>query len=861
AAGQEHVVASTHFEALGARKAFPCFDEPSFKATFSLRITAPPAPWVTLSNMPADASASGRRRAARRARALLDASDLVTTQYARSPRMPTYLVAWVMGQLQSVQSECVAGQSGKLPVAVWATPDRAGLLDTARDAACASVRALEGLLGVPYALPKLDLVGIPNFAAGAMENWGLIMYREARLVVDAAEGDVQQEFDVSLVVGHEVAHSWFGNLVTTHDWTELWLNEGFASYFENAAADAFRPDYKYFDYFAPSVAASGLEADADVAAHLLSRPERLTSLDDADNQFDDISYDKGASVLRMLRTFLNAGGTFRGRPLADATGAQRMLLAEQPEDPFLEGLKGYLGARAFNTSTYTDLWAALAEATGQPIGDWMNTWTLRRGYPILSIDPAPASNAPPPAPGANVAITQMPFHAPLAFEVGLPYSQDMYCNDWSADPKDSSWWIPVAYTTNDSPATRWHTFNACDSSLPVPLPAAGGWLVANAGRTGFYRVNYSQPLWDGLIEAARDPAKISKVDLAGALDDAFAMSLVRQLHPSIFLRLTRSLGQRAALEFAPWSAALHVLRRLQVQVQVQVQEILSTAALDDPKWAGCAESLRAYATAAVTGPLISGAAVPNQAAPGLGLGVGQGEPVELRLLRPAVLVGAASLGNEQVVTAAAELLASGAPPHPDVRSAVYRLAVMSGEESAFDNVLKLYKAERSAPKRAQLLRGLRYAAGRPLIRRALELSLDPEVQTQDIGGLIAGVGARGGLAFNMTWQFVFDNVEQLLGRFKGNAMYSFGRQLNDLAPLFTSDASFEAVKGFAAARPGVLAPTFLESANDGLHKNQQWLVAQGADACAWLDAAAAAAEGTGGSGDSGGGGGGGAEGG
>ena len=256
AKGARRALASTHFEALGARRAFPCFDEPAFKATWALEVTAPPAPWVVLSNMPEEegggggkgggsgSKGSGRRRAARRRlqerraqqrrqRALLGGGgDLVTRRFQTTPPMSSYLVAFVIGELDHIGLTCAAGAAGHLPVSVWATPDRAGLLDAALDAACASVRALEARLGAPFELPKLDLVGIPNFAAGAMENYGLITYREARLLVDPKEGDVAQEFAVSTVVAHEVAHMWFGDLVTLRDWNELWLNEGFATYFE-----------------------------------------------------------------------------------------------------------------------------------------------------------------------------------------------------------------------------------------------------------------------------------------------------------------------------------------------------------------------------------------------------------------------------------------------------------------------------------------------------------------------------------------------------------------------------------------------------------------------------------------------------
>ncbi|KIY93393.1 hypothetical protein MNEG_14569, partial [Monoraphidium neglectum] len=170
------------------------------------------------------------------------------------------------------------------------------------------------------------------------------------------------------------------------------------------------------------------------------------------------------------------------------------------------------------------------------------------------------------------------------------------------------------------------------------MPPDGGFLIANAGRTGFYRVNYSEPLWEAFIAAARDENKIPKIDLAGSLDDAFALAL----------------------------------------------DILSTAGLQNATWAACAKALRGYASNAVTGPFLANVAVPNQAAPGLSLAVDPSQPAEVRLLRPAVLLGAGALGDTKVVEAAVQLLVGGGDPHPDVRAAVYKLAVLSGQEEAYE---------------------------------------------------------------------------------------------------------------------------------------------------------------------------------
>eukprot|EP00200_Dunaliella_tertiolecta_P018172 CAMPEP_0202417998 /NCGR_PEP_ID=MMETSP1128-20130828/44779_1 /ASSEMBLY_ACC=CAM_ASM_000463 /TAXON_ID=3047 /ORGANISM="Dunaliella tertiolecta, Strain CCMP1320" /LENGTH=556 /DNA_ID=CAMNT_0049025489 /DNA_START=87 /DNA_END=1755 /DNA_ORIENTATION=- len=300
AEGVRHPIFSTQFESIAARKALPCFDEPRFKARFAVVLSAPPAPFVVLSNMPLQ---STRNRT----------DGLAEYTFEVSPPMSTYLLAWVIGELASVETVCET-EYKSVPLRVWSSPDKVGMLGTALSVGCTALMTLSTTFGVPYALPKLDLVGIPNFAAGAMENWGVITYRETSLLVDpyVVPNDVHQDFRVALVVSHEIVHQWFGNLVTCADWSELWLNEGFATYFENLAAFAYRPSYGYFTKFFAQETVSALVDDA-VSSHPLSgTPEpgalysRVKSLAQVDAQFDGIEYDKGAAVIRMLRSYLMA---------------------------------------------------------------------------------------------------------------------------------------------------------------------------------------------------------------------------------------------------------------------------------------------------------------------------------------------------------------------------------------------------------------------------------------------------------------------------------------------------------------------------------------------------------------------------
>ena len=335
--GTKGVLATTQFESTSARRAFPCFDEPALKAVFEVTLEFA-AGLSAVSNMPPveERFDGGRRR----------------VKFAPSPVMPTYLLAFIVGELEVIEGKTKDG----VPVRVYSTPGRSRLCQFALDTAIRGLEWFDGYYGIPYkkSVPKCDLIAIPDFEFGAMENWGAITFRETAIFVDPEKSSVPQRRRVAEVVLHELAHQWFGNLVSPEWWSFLWLNESFATYMAYKAADALFPEWTVWDEYLADITSGGKSLDALRSSHpvevLVSDPNEVDQL------FDAISYNKGGSVLRMLE---------------DAIGAER----------FRDGVRAYLTKHAYANATTDDLWGAM----GPDVPAMMDGWTRRTGHPVVHV--------------------------------------------------------------------------------------------------------------------------------------------------------------------------------------------------------------------------------------------------------------------------------------------------------------------------------------------------------------------------------------------------------------------------------------------------------------------------------------------
>ncbi|XP_050419244.2 puromycin-sensitive aminopeptidase [Patella vulgata] len=340
--GQTAFNAVTHFEATDARRAFPCWDEPAVKAMFDITLVVPKDK-VALSNMPEKSNTPHSSD-----------KNVKIVSFETTPIMSTYLIAFTVGDYDYVEGF----DKDQIRVRIY-TP--AGKKEQGRFALDVAVKTLpfyKDYFGIKYMLPKIDLLSVADFAIGAMENWGLLTFKEALILVDPKNTSAVSRQHVALVVGHELAHQWFGNLVTMDWWTDLWLKEGFATWIEYLCVDYCFPQWDIWTSFVNDNLIRALQLDSLHNSHPIE--VKVGHPSEIDEIFDGISYSKGASIIRMLSDYLGA-------------------------EDFRKGLNIYLSRHAYKNAETEDLWKALAESSGKPVKNVMDTWTKQMGYPVLEV--------------------------------------------------------------------------------------------------------------------------------------------------------------------------------------------------------------------------------------------------------------------------------------------------------------------------------------------------------------------------------------------------------------------------------------------------------------------------------------------
>jgi puromycin-sensitive aminopeptidase len=478
AEGVEQTIATTQFEATDARRAFPCWDEPEHKASFAITLVV-------------DADLFAVSNAAEISRRPLDADpSRHEVRFADTMVMSTYLVAFVVGPLEATEPVDVDGT----PLRVVYPRGKGHLTDYALEVGAFCLRHFTDYYGIAYPGDKLDLVAVPDFAFGAMENLGCVTFREVLLLVDPGEVTQAELLNVTDVINHELAHMWFGDLVTMKWWNGIWLNEAFATFMEMHATDAFRPEWDRWVTFGLARSAA-FDTDALASTRPVEYP--VVSPSDAEGMFDILTYEKGAAVVRMLEQYLG-------------------------EDAFRTGIRRYLSDHAYGNTETTDLWDALEEATGEPVRRIMDSWIFQGGFPVITVDLLDD--------GGTLRLSQHRFG----------YAGDLGEGDDEPLPADDDvthWSVPVIFTqrsTRDGVVTFEKVLVEGDST-DITLVEPVEWVLANTEGTGFYRVRYAPDLLAALVaHAQRD---LSPIERYGLVDDAWASVLAGETTAPDFLAM------------------------------------------------------------------------------------------------------------------------------------------------------------------------------------------------------------------------------------------------------------------------------------------------------------------------------------
>ncbi len=639
--GTSEVIATTHFEPTDARRAFPCFDEPDLKAVFSITVDVPKGlgVWSNWSVLSEEPIGSGVRR----------------VRFGDTMIMSTYLVAVVVGPL--IQSEAVVEDG--VPITVVHVPGKEHLTQFALEAAAHSIRFFTEWFEIPYPASKLDLIALPDFAMGAMENLGCVTFRESALLVDPALASLSEMLRVAQVVAHEIAHMWFGDLVTMRWWDGIWLNEAFATLMELMCVDDFRPKWDSWTVF-------GTMRERAMAIDALhnTRPIEFAvgKPEEAEGMFDPLTYEKGAGVLRMLERYIGA-------------------------EQFREGIRLYLKRHSYGNTDTADLWTAIEESSGEPVSLIMDSWLHQGGFPFVQVQVQQSADL-----GASaVALTQVPF--------------TFTPTDDQPSAIGNIWKVPTLLRTvgdgktgGDSKDTAFTRALLESGELVVELDGSGP-AVVNAGGSGVYRVQYPA---EHLVRLASRSEELTTLERFYLLSDTWAGVLADRSSLADFLSLAEALAAEPASERDP-----------DVWGQVTGPISLMARAVPDDLLPG----LAAY-TRALVGPVFEHLGWEHDASDSERI-----RSLRAQLLATLGTAGADPYLRETCARLHRDFLEGISPLDPELAPAIVATVAASGGPAEYDAFLARFKQAVTPQEEVRYLNALAGFEDPALAERSFELAL------------------------------------------------------------------------------------------------------------------------------------------
>ncbi|XP_020790682.2 LOW QUALITY PROTEIN: aminopeptidase N-like [Boleophthalmus pectinirostris] len=749
--GVKKVVATSQMHPTHARKTFPCFDEPALKAVFNITLIHPRGT-VALSN--------GKEIDV--VNTTIDGIAVTQTRFESTKKMSSYLLAVIVCDFTFISAE----QQGT-KIRIWARRKaiESGQGNYALNVTGPILDFFQNYYNIPYPLSKSDQIALPDFYFGAMENWGLVTYRETNLLYDPVGSSNGNRETTVTIIAHELAHMWFGNLVTLKWWNEVWLNEGFASYVSYLGADHAEPDWNLKDMIILDDIHRVFAVDALTSSHpLSSKEEDILKPEQISEQFDAISYSKGASVLRMLSDFLS-------------------------EPVFVQGLSTYLTAFSYDNTVGSYLWQHLNMAVKNNsmslphhVGEIMDTWTLQMGFPVVTIDTATGYVSQKHFlldPESNVTVK-----SPYNYKWLIPVR-------WMKDGvlQSNVWWLSEKTEVNSD------------------MRSGGEWVLANVNVTGYYRVNYDLGNWERLfIQLNKNHQLIPLDNRAQIIDDAFNLARAKLVSTTLALRTTLFLSGET--EFMPWQSALDNMHYYYL--------MLDRTEVYQP--------LQDYMKKLVTPLFLHFKNITSEWTEVPARHTDQYNQVNA--IRMACQTGVTecqdltSLWFRQWMDSPQNNMI-----HANVRAVVYCSAIAAGAEGEWDFGWSQFKSAAVASEASKLMSALACTTKPELLQRYLSFTLNSTmIRKQDASAVIAAVASnREGQT--LAWDFVKEQWEYMFTEY-GMGSFSFATIISGVTARFSTQTELQQLKQFVKKHEHLgfgSASLAVEQALERTEANIKWL--------------------------------------